>query len=387
MKKTTFVSIFVLLLFFEQFIELPPDTAVLYPGMNEEEIEARTDSLIGAFYDHASTRVDSLFNRFISRRHPGAAVAVIKDGHFLHKNCYGLANLNTKEAITPDTQFLLASVSKQFTAMAVMMLAEEGKLSYDDSISEYFDNIPASWNKITIRHLLTHTSGLPDRFRLIGYAEGWLNEDILDRLIQHRRLEFTPGKRFRYSNSGYNLLAIIVEKISGMPFRVFLKRRIFIPLDMKNTLVYDQTKPEFSKKAIAYRPLRRRGYYRPNDFLLYTTGASGVYSTIEDLYKWDQALYTERLVSRKTLDDAFAPHTKTYGGEYYGYGWHLTQGSGTDAVYHTGTLGGTSNIFFRVPEENFAIIILTNRSLKSRKWYVRKIAGYFQPGLIDETGF
>ena len=126
--------------------------------------------------------LDSLFNRFISRRHPGAAVAVIKDGHFLHKNGYGLANLNTKETITPDTQFLLASVSKQFTAMAVMMLAEEGKLSYDDSISEYFDNIPASWNKITIRHLLTHTSGLPDRFRLIGYAEGWLNEDILDRL-------------------------------------------------------------------------------------------------------------------------------------------------------------------------------------------------------------
>ncbi len=386
MKKTPFIFVLTFFLFFEQHIGLPPDTAVLYPGKTADEVNARTDSLVTEFYHENSLQVDALFNKFIPRRHPGAAVAIIQDGHILHQNGYGVSDLRTRNKIDSRTCFLLASVTKQFTAMTIMMLVEEGKLSYEDTLPEFFQNIPRSWNKITVKHLLTHTSGLPDRFWLIGYAEGYLNRDIFDRLVKHRQLDFTPGRRFKYSNSGYNVLAMIVEKVSGKRFGDFLQERIFDPLEMNNTVLYDETEPEIPNRAIAYRPTRR-GYYRSNDFLLYTSGASGIFSCVEDMFKWDQALYEERLVSKETLYGAFTAQVKAYRREFYGYGWWLTKENESGAVYHTGTLGGISNIFFRIPDKQFSVIILSNRSLKSRRWLVKEITEMYHPGLIDEKGF
>lgn len=386
MRKISGIVLVFLLISTIQYFVHPLDTAELYPGMSTDEVEARTDSLVREYYNYASEQVDSLFERFIRERHPGAAVAVIQDGYFLHKNSYGVANLNTRTPITSDTQFLLASVSKQFTAVAILILVEEGKMSLDDPITQYFDNLPKAWRPITVRHLLTHTSGIPDRFRLIGYAEGWTNRQILNRLIQHRRLKFRPGSRFRYSNSGYNLLAMIVEEVSGQSFREFAHRKIFLPAGMYDTLIYDETKPEFSNRAVAYRPTRR-GYYRSNDFLLFTTGASGIFSTIEDLFRWDQALYSEQIISNDLLEESFKPHAKASRRESYGYGWRLTEGKDGKSVYHTGTLGGSSNIFFRIPGKKFSVIILSNRALKSRKWLVRKITDIYHPGLTQDVGF
>ncbi len=385
MKKTVFIVLFFSFLFFKQFMESSPDTALRYGDLTDIEISTRIDSILNVFYKNASSRVDSLFNKIIRRRSPGAAVAVIQNGTIIFKNGYGLANLKTREPIQPETRFMLASISKQFTAMAIMILAEEGKLSYEDTLPKYFPNIPTGWKNITIEHLLTHTSGLPDRFFLIGYAEGYLNQDILERLIQHRLLDSMPGEKHKYSNSGFNLLAMIVEKVSGQPFSKFLKNRIFKPLEMYDTIVYDETEPTVDNRAIAYKPVRRG--YRPNDFLLYTTGASGIFSNIEDLFKWDQCLYTEKLISAETLDRAFNPHAQVSEREYYGYGWRMTGHEGTKAVYHTGTLGGISNIIFRIPEENFTIIILSNASIKPRKWLARTITEFYHPRLIDDLWF
>ncbi|MCH8287282.1 beta-lactamase family protein [candidate division KSB1 bacterium] len=385
-KIAGITAIITLFVFFDQFLSIPPDSAILYPGKSGKEATEHIESLIKSFYSEANSQTDELLTKTFRKNAPGAAIAVIQNGKILFKKGYGLANLNTREPIETNTRFLLASVSKQFTAMAIMMLEEEGRLSFEDSVSLYFPEVPSFWKKIKIKHLLTHTSGIPDRFYLIGYAEGYLNRDILDRLIQTRYLDFNPGARFKYSNSGYNLLAMIVEMISGKPFRTFLKERIFDPVGMIDTIVYDETEPVIENRAIAYAP-RGRGY-RPNDFLLFTTGASGIFSSVEDLFKWDQTLYTEQLVSAKSIENAFTPHVRAGRRENYGFGWRITNNvEDIKAVYHTGSLGGAHTILFRVPEKNFSIILLANRNVRSRKQIIRKITEIYHPGLIDILQF
>jgi len=385
MKKTVFLIVFLVILLFEQFLQNPTDTTLLYPGKTPEEISAITASVVRDYYANASSGVDELFSRFNGRRSPGAAVAVIQNGRFLHKKGYGMADLRSRRRNEPETCFMLASVTKTFTSMAVMTLKEEGRLSYDDTLPIYFPGVPQGWSNITVKHLLTHTSGIPDRFWLIGYGEGFLNRDILNRLIQHRALDFKPGSKHKYSNSGYNLLAMIIEKVSGKPFRTFLKERIFDPLGMHNTVVYDHTKPDVDNRAIAYK--RRGRGYRPNDFLLYTTGASGIFSNVEDLYRWDQSLYTEQLVSKETIEEAFYPHTRAFYREWYGYGWRLACDGEIDAVFHTGSLGGASTIFFRVPEKQFTVIILSNAGIQTIRRLTRNITELYHPGLINRIQF
>lgn len=386
MKKSAIITIFLIVpVFLSQLFEISPDSAELYSSKSDEEISARIDSLIAGYYDKSASIADSLLSRTFRSSAPGAAIGIIQSGRLVFSKGYGLANLKTKQKIQPDTRFMLASVSKQFTAMAIMILEEEGKLSYDDPVTRYFEGVPSFWSKITIKHLLTHTSGLPDRFYLIGYAEGYLNQDILDRLIKAKYLDFNPGTRYKYSNSGYNLLAMIIEKISGQPFSVFLKERIFDKIGMENTVVYDETEPVIENRAIAYAP-RRRGY-RPNDFLLYTTGASGIFSTVNDLYKWDQSLYTEELVGFESLEKAFTPMVRSGRNENYGFGWRITVNDYPKAVYHTGTLGGAHTIIFRVPDMNFTVILLANRVIRSRKRLIRSITEIYHPGLIEALQF
>jgi len=380
------VAVICSFLFLARSPEVPSLQAMLYPGLSENEITARRDSLIRAFYEDASARVDGIFNEIIKPNCPGAAVAVIQDGVFIHKNSYGLADLRTKEKIDSATRFLLASVSKQFTAMAIMMLKEEGRLSYENPLYQYFPEIPSNWRPITIRHLLTHTSGIPDRFWLIGYGEKYTNQDVLNRLIKNRALDFKPGTRFKYSNSGYNILALIVEKITGTSFPEFLQERIFDPLGMHDTTFFDEkSNPVIPHRAIGYR--KTKNTFQANDFLLKTTGESGIFSSIEDLYKWDQSLYTEQLVSFKTLEEAFSPQVRISYHENYGFGWRMTNSEEIKAVHHTGTLGGISNIIFRVPQKRFTIIILSNANLQSRNYLVQRILDIYHLGLVEELNF
>lgn len=385
MKKAAFVFLIIAPFVFFKFSKDISDSAELYPNLSPADINARSRFLLDSHFNNLSMEIDDILSKRFGKYTPGAAVAVIREGRVIHKKGYGRANLRTKENIDTNTKFMLASVTKQFTAMAVMMLAEEGKLSYDDNLTQYFSGIPHFWKDITIEHLLTHSSGLPDRFYFIGYGEGLTNEDILDRLIEHRLLYFLPGRRHKYSNSGYNLLAMIIEKVSGKKFSEFLKERIFVPLGMNNTIVYDETQPEIEHRAVSYKRTGRR--YRPNDFLLYTTGASGIFSSIEDMIKWDQSLYTEELVNKKSLEKAFSPHIKVDWREHYGYGWRIIEGENSKVVYHTGTLGGASNIIFRIPKEEFSIIILSNAGINCRKWLVRNISRLFDPDMISNINF
>lgn len=312
-----------------------------------------------------SAQVDALMGQLVQGDSPGAAVIVIKDGRVLHKKGYGYANLETKTPITPDTAFDLASVSKQFTAMAVMILAERGKLSFDDPLTKFFPQFADYARKITVRHLLNHTSGLPDYMQLFsreakqGYQPS--SKEMLDLLAKQPQPRFAPGDKWEYSNSGYLMLAMIVEKASGKPFPQFVKENIFQPLGMNDSLVYDHTRPAVKNRAISYARLES-GFknidYHPLN-LVYGDGA--VNTSVEELYKWDQALYTEKLVKASTLKQAFTPGKLNNGtGTGYGFGWGVGKMLGLEHVSHGGGWVGFRTFITRYPSERFTVIVLSN---------------------------
>lgn len=282
------------------------------------------------------------------------AVLVSENGKIIYKNAFGLANRETKEMIITQSPFYLCSVSKQFTAMAIMILKEENKLSYDDALSKYFKEFPAYANNITIRHLLTHTSGISDHFRLGAYKADLKNSDVLELLIKQDTLNFNPGDKYSYSNGGYVLLAMIAEKASGKPLHIFMKNNIFDKIGMKNTLVFDHSKPIIKNRAIGYNALGKI-----DDYEILTTGAGGIFSNVDDLFLWDQSLYTDKLVSFKTIDEAFTPAILNDGqSTNYGFGWGINEKA--NSVQHSGSLSGYRTFIKRDLDKNNAYIFLTN---------------------------
>ncbi|MGB6640505.1 MAG: serine hydrolase domain-containing protein, partial [Thermoanaerobaculia bacterium] len=249
--------------------------------------------------------VDDLFAHFSQGASPGVAVAVVQDGEIVHRAGYGLEDLDNGTPITPDSSFRLASVSKQFAAMAIMLLAEEGKLGYDDLVVDYLPELERFGNEATIRHLLQHTSGLPDYYDILEaeLEDHWItNQEAVEFFSQWGEPLFPAGDRYDYSNPGYEMLAATVERVTGQLFREFMDERIFRPLGMNNTTLFDQTEPEIANRAYGYTR-EGEGFAIDDDHVLnYLGGSGGIYSTVSDLYLWDQALYTEQLVSRSTLD-------------------------------------------------------------------------------------
>jgi CubicO group peptidase (beta-lactamase class C family) len=363
----------------------------------------------------ATEKVDILFAPWSKASTPGAAVVVIKDGKILVKKGYGLANLDSGRAITPDTAFLLASVTKQFTAMAIMMLAERGELHYEDTLSQFFPEFPMYAKQVTIRHLLNHLAGFPeydDLFVESGKIDkDWPRssrskrssfeptaKDALAILAQVPQLRFSPGEKFEYSNSGYVILAQIVEKISGKRFSRFLNDEIFKPLRMNRSVLYDETRPEVKNVATSYS--LKGGVYKDIDYTPQNAiyGEDNIYSTVEDLYKWDQALYTEKLVKRSSLRSAFTPGKLNNGTPTaYGFGWRIRDLLGVNEVSHTGSWLGFRNCIIRFPDQHFTVIVLSNLSqfdpariavkiakiyLAGKMTFPRAIA--LAPGLIEE---
>jgi CubicO group peptidase (beta-lactamase class C family) len=240
--------------------------------------------------------------------------------------------------------------------MAIMILNERNQLSYIDQLSKYFPEFPSYANLVTIKHLLTHTSGIPDHFRLNSYKPDLTNQDVLNILIEQKSLDFKPGDRFDYSNSGYILLAMITEKVSGMPFHEFMKANVFDPLGMNNTLVYDESKPLINNRAIGHS---RDGTF--NDYNILTTGAGGIFSRVDDLYLWDQALYSGTLVSWGTIYEAFTPFILNNGDiSNYGFGWFIYEDEKSKTVSHSGSLSGFRNYICRDIVNKNAYVLLTN---------------------------
>ena len=285
------------------------------------------------------------------------SVLVAHKGTVIISKGYGLANHEHEIPNSPETRFRIASLTKQFTAMAIMILEEDGTLRLDDQLSTYIPDYPRG-EEITIVHLLTHTSGIPNHTELPGFnRERRVYECDIEKTIaafKNKELEFTPGEKFAYSNSGYILLGYIIEKVTGASYGDFIKERIFKPLKMGHS-GFEYTEMIIKKRAYGYT--REGNEYKKAAYRIMSNAhASGaLYSTTEDLYLWDRALYTEALVSKESLDKMFTPYTKQYG-----YGWGIVNLFNRKMAGHNGEIEGYRTNMSRFVDDYACIIILSN---------------------------
>jgi CubicO group peptidase (beta-lactamase class C family) len=325
------------------------------------------------------TKLAELFQDYSRPASPGASVMVIHRGKVVLAKGYGLANVEENIPCGTNTNFRLASVTKQFTAMAVMILAERKKLSLDERLTDFFPEFPACGGSITVRHLLTHTSGLIDYEDVIpkGTEIPVLDRDVLRLLMRQDKTYFPPGTQYRYSNSAYALLALIVEARSGNTFARFLQQNIFGRLRMNHTLAYEQGSSIVPRRAYGYSP-DASGFKRTDQSLTSSVlGDGGVYSSVADLYQWDQALYTDKLVSRKMVKLAFTPGPETdHPDTRYGFGWYVGQYRGLREIWHSGTSLGFTTRIARFPEKRFTVIVLTNRNEAKIAAFPHRIADW-----------
>ena len=292
---------------------------------------------------------------------PGASVLVIRDGKAFLRKGYGLANLEAREAATSATNYRLASVTKQFTAAAILLLVEDGQLGLDDRIRRWLPTLPTATDAITIRQLLTHTGGLIDYEDVMPATQTTQlrDGDVLHLLEAQNRLYFAPGSHYRYSNGGYSMLALIVEKASGQRFEDFLKQRIFEPLGMSHTLAYVNGGPPISHRAYGYSETATGWTRTDQSTTSAVLGDGGIYSSIDDLARWDAALYDDRLLSAKSRELAFHPWTTTDDADVsYGFGWRITG----ESLWHSGESIGFRNVIVRYPQQHLSVIILSNRN-------------------------
>ena len=326
----------------------------------------------------ASKQVDELFAPLATGVQPGAAVMVIRRGQIVHQAGYGYADLERRVPITAGSAFNLASVSKQFTAMAVMVLAASGDLGYDDPVSRYLPQL-SPYKGVTIRQLMTHTGGLPDYYDVIDTRYGMpSNAEALALLADISTPDFPPGERFAYSNSGYDMLGPLVEAVSGTDFATFMRERVFTPAGMRHSVIHDHTLPRIASRAYGYEPIGDGFRLNDDDPLNGIVGSGSMYSTLKDLFRWDQALYTDTLVSRSALDGAFEPGRLNDGTAIdYGFGWALDQYDGRRRVRHGGSWVGFRTHIARYPDERFTVVILANRSDLHPERYVDAITDIY----------
>jgi CubicO group peptidase (beta-lactamase class C family) len=315
-----------------------------------------------------SEQVDQLFSVFTTGIQPGAAVMVIRNGIVVHSKGYGYADLDKATPITPASTFRLGSVSKQFTAMAIAILADNGKLDYSDRVSKY---VPAlvPYKDVTIRHLLTHTSGLPDYYDEFDVSpwveEGSLpsNADAMAYEGKMARLLFPPGERYEYSNPAYEALPLIVEAVSGQEFSTFMGENVFQPIGMDGSLIHDHHRPQINQRVLGYSQTSDGYELYDDDPLNGITGSGGQYSTLEDFFDWDQALYVDTLVSSDTLKQVFTRARLNSGEEIdYGFGWRLDSYKGHERIAHGGSWVGFKTAISRYPGLGLTIVILSNRA-------------------------
>lgn len=335
--------------------------------------------------DDRSARVSSLFEHCEEGVQPGAAVMVISNGEVVYSRGFGYADVANKVPITADSTFRLGSVSKQFTAVAIMVLAEAGKLSYDDPLIDYLPQV-TKYPGITIRHLLTHTAGLPDYYDTVDTSSGMpSNADLADFLATMDGPVFPPGQQHEYSNPGYEMLSLIVEKASGMEFRNFMTEHVFRPAGMDNSLIHDHTEPAISNRVFGYDKTDAGFQLNDYDPLNGIVGSGSMYATLEDFYAWDQALYTDDVIPQSALAEAHARATLNNGDQIdYGFGWRLDQRRGHRRLAHGGSWVGFRTGTARYPDDELTIVVLTNRSDADPDAYIDAITDIYLPDRGDE---
>jgi CubicO group peptidase (beta-lactamase class C family) len=302
-------------------------------------------------------KVDAQLEALVKAGKFSGSVLIARDGRVLMSKGYGMANIEDETPNTPQTKFRLGSITKQFTATAIMMLQEQGKLNVQDSICKYVTDCPAAWQPVTLHHLLSHTGGIPNFTSFPDYYKTMTQPTTVDALVarfKDKPLDFQPGEKWDYSNSGYVLLGQVIEKVSGKTYEAFLQDNIFTPLGMANT-GYDHAAKILPHRAAGYEP---RGEGLANATYLDMSipfSAGGLYSTVEDLYLWDQALYTEKLISRKSLDAMFTPVKNNYG-----YGWGINNLDGLKWIAHSGGINGFLTFIMRSPDAKALVVVLCN---------------------------
>jgi CubicO group peptidase (beta-lactamase class C family) len=325
--------------------------------------------------------IDALLAEYAGPAVPGASVIVIRDGRVILRRAYGMADVGRRVAATPETDYRLASVSKQFTAMAIMLLARDEKARYDQPVREILPELPAAAQGVTVRHLLNHTSGLPDYEDLIPGSQTVQvsDRDVLALLARTDTLYFPPGSAYRYSNSGYVLLGLIVERVSGVPFPAFLQARIFAPLGMTASVAHIEGADTVPHRAYGYSPKdgATGGGFAATDQSVTsaTLGDGGIYTNVDDLVRWDEALYGTALVDAATLRLATTPPVLPGGAEtQYGFGWFVDSYRNERRWRHTGETSGFRNAILRFPDRRFTVIVLTNRNAGEPSGVAERIA-------------
>lgn len=295
---------------------------------------------------------------------PGYALSILKEGQAVETRCQGFVNLSSSTPITVKTNFRLASLSKQFTAMAIMVLKERRLLNYKNTIGDFFSSFFEQGKCVTIRQLLTHTSGMPDHekilYQQVQPGEYATMNDAFNVLKAQKKLLFPSAARYQYSDSGYVLLALIIENVSGFSYREFLRKNIFSPLKMKDSDVLDNKNRFIRFRAYGCRKKNERF---DDDSLNFIVGDEGVYSSIEDMMKWNKAWDSPLLVGRDTLQPAlkpaFLPNGKT---GKSGFSWLIRTYKNLEIMYQDGEWVGFRNIFLKIPEKNLAVIYLSNKT-------------------------
>jgi CubicO group peptidase (beta-lactamase class C family) len=340
----------------------------------------------------ADKQIDAVFSGVTSPDAPGLAVLVRKNGRPVFERGYGVRDLRSKAKIDAHSNLRLASFTKQFTAMAVMLLVQDGKLRYDETLTEIFPDFPSYGKPITVRNLLNHTSGLPDYEDLMDAVEKakgtiWTREkqiqdaEVLELLKKEKNGKFAPGTSWSYSNSGYVVLGIVIAKVSGESYGEFLRARIFAPLKMNHSIVFEKGKNEVPNRAFGHSKENNALKETDQSATSATLGDGGIYSNLEDLAKWDDALRNHTLLSEKEFQPALTLEKLNDGSEpywpkepnddnlhpgksvAYGFGWFLDPYQGRQRMWHTGSTMGFRTVIERFTDgSGLTVIILCNRT-------------------------
>jgi len=309
--------------------------------------------------------------------HVGACVMAIDGGRLVFEHATGLADIETKTPCTTATNFRMASVSKQFTATAVMLLVDRGKLSLDDTLDKFFPGFPAYGNKITVRHLLTHTSGLP------AYDEDLIPKgttlqlddlDVLHILMDTKEARFAPGEKFEYSNSGYAMLGLIVEVAADKPFHEFMLSDVLKPLGMNDSVLYQRGLNEVSNRAFGHAREKDEWVRADQSLTSAIRGDGAIYTSLNDYQKWLDGIDEQKLLTAAFYKATFTPHVVTdRNGSQYGYGWFIDSYRNEPRIHHNGDTSGFRLCVQRFPQRNAAILIQLNNNIDDKTYEMTEV--------------
>jgi len=345
-------------------------------------ISALSCSVLAGQERSPEERVDAIFSQIDPETMPGCAVSVIKSAEIIFENGYGMANLEYGIPLTPGSVFHVASVSKQFTALAVQLLVDEGRISWDDDIRDYIQEVPDFGSTITLRHLVHHVSGLRDQWSLLSKA-GWrwesdvvTQQDVLEITSRQTSLNFEPGSRYLYSNTGFTLLAVVVERVTGQSFREFTTERIFLPLGMENTHFQDDHRRIVRNRAWAYEPDSDGFFGLRNSVPVFsTTGATSLFTTVRDLAAWDRNFYSGEIGGIESLQSMHEQFELTNGDTIpYAFGMIIDEYLGLKTVSHGGADAGYRTSYLRFPDQEFSISVLCNFPTSNPDGIAKRIA-------------